>query len=283
MAYGVKVVTRKRTEHLENGDENNAKESIIESFISKIKSGNTDNPSLTTSNSSQNVNSENNPENLSAEEYFSLEKSSIKDVGRPVKMSSKSHNVQLNMWIVDEEEYPLDLKSQIRPLIEIAAISNPHFTRLKLFFDDLLPPGVPIKTEIPLFNLITARCTVEKALKLTDADKQNSSLVPENCFEIPDGFEAIEHGQPAGRYRSRNSRPNRNRARNHDQTGGNLDLEMQYQSQLQQAIQQSLNVGNNSGSNAGNHAGNNTVPTGEANETQDDELERILRQSVFEQ
>jgi hypothetical protein len=267
---GVKVVTRKRTEHLENGDENNTKESIIESFISKIKSGNTDNP--TTSNSSQNFNSENNPENLSAEEYFSLDKSSIKDIGRPVKMSSKSHNVQLNMWIVDQDEYPLDLKSQIRPLIEIAAISNPHFSRLKLFFDDLLPPGVPIKTEIPLFNLITARCTVEKALKLTDADKHNSDLVPENCFEIPDGFETIEHGQPSSRNRSRNSRPNRNRARNHDD--GNLDLEMQYQSQLQQAIQQSLNVDNRD---------DNAVPTSESNENQDDELARILRQSVFEQ
>lgn len=272
---GVKVVTRKRTEHLENGDQNNAKESIIEGLISKIKSGNSTGSIVTNSDSchnNSNFNSENNPENLSAEDYFSLEKESSKDVGRPLKMNSKSHNVQLNMWIVEQNEYPLDLKSQIRPLIEIAAISNPHFSRLKLFFDDLLPPGVPIKTEIPLFNLITARCTVEKALKLRDADMQNLSLVPENCFEIPDGFEVIEHGQPSSRNRSRNSRSNRNRARNHDHTE-NLDLEMQYQSQLQQAIQQSLN-GNNSG---------NTVSTGESHQNQDVELERILRQSVFEQ
>ena len=246
---GVRVVTRKRTEHLENGDEKKAKESVVETFISKLKSNSRNSDSSNQDAAGSNFVS--NPQNLTADEYFSLDKNSVEDVGRPVKVSTKSHNVQLNMWLVDQNEYPLDLKSQVRPLIEIASISNPHFSRLKLFFDDLLPPGVPIKTEIPLFNLVTARCIVEKTTKLND------ETVPDKCFEVPEGYE-----------KSGDLEINR---RGHRRTVTNQDLnsEMQYQTELQMAIQQSLNVG--------------TEENNQARENTDDELERVLRQSLYEQ
>ena len=269
---GVKVVTRKRTEHLENGDQDKTKESVVESFITKLKSGGNNNNSSSSASSSKYTES-NNPENLTADEYFSLDENSVKDVGRPAKVSTKSHNVQLNMWIVDQEDYPLDLKSQVRPLIEIAGISNPHFYRLKQFLDDLLPPGVPIKTEIPLFNLITARCTVEKAVKLPS--EENSNLVPDKCFEIPSGFEIIEHGQASGASRNRNQHRNRRSRQQAQNDDANLNLETQYQAELQMAIQQSLQTNSNNVSTATN---NNQV-----GENEDDELERVLRQSVYEQ
>ena len=45
------------------------------------------------------------------------------------------------------------------PIVDLMAISNTHFQKLKDFITCSFPAGFPVKIEIPLFHVLNARVT----------------------------------------------------------------------------------------------------------------------------
>ncbi|XP_041979580.1 ankyrin repeat domain-containing protein 13D [Aricia agestis] len=91
------------------------------------------------------------------QEYFSDEPLE-RDVGRPRVVSTKVQRFRATLWLC--EDYPLQLQEQIMPILDLmAAMSSPHFAKLKDFVQMQLPAGFPVKIEIPLFHVLNARIT----------------------------------------------------------------------------------------------------------------------------
>ncbi|XP_028158041.1 ankyrin repeat domain-containing protein 13D [Ostrinia furnacalis] len=97
------------------------------------------------------------PPAVSWAEYFGEEAPSS-DVGRAQVLDTKVQKFRATLWLC--EDYPLELQEQIMPILDLmAAISSPHFAKLKDFIQMQLPSGFPVKIEIPLFHVLNARIT----------------------------------------------------------------------------------------------------------------------------
>ncbi|NXY52016.1 AN13D protein, partial [Ceuthmochares aereus] len=85
-----------------------------------------------------------NPTAITPEEYFDphfdLE---TRNIGRPIEMSSKVQRFKATLWLC--EHHPLSLAEQVTPIIDLMAISNAHFAKLRDFITLRLPPGFPVK------------------------------------------------------------------------------------------------------------------------------------------
>ena len=132
--------------------------------------------------------SANNPCCISPDEYFSGEDLKDRDIGRPKEMTRKVQKFQAQLWLC--EEYPLSLQEQVRnarvlyleivlractiqsfqvmPIVDLMAISNTHFQKLKDFITCSFPAGFPVKIEIPLFHVLNARITFGNIFGLTN-------------------------------------------------------------------------------------------------------------------
>jgi hypothetical protein len=91
------------------------------------------------------------------------------------------------------ENYPLKLEDQIFPVIDLMAIRNANFSRLKSFVQLQLPAGFPVRISIPLFHMINARITFRNVNNPSDlsgitSDSDIGFLVDAAVFEIPDGY-----------------------------------------------------------------------------------------------
>ncbi|XP_050350901.1 ankyrin repeat domain-containing protein 13D isoform X2 [Nymphalis io] len=94
---------------------------------------------------------------VSWQEYFSGEPLD-RDIGRAREVSTKVQKFKATLWLC--EDYPLQLQEQIMPILDLmAAMSSPHFAKLKDFVQMQLPSGFPVKIEIPLFHVLNARIT----------------------------------------------------------------------------------------------------------------------------
>uniref|UniRef100_A0A7N4V111 Ankyrin repeat domain 13D n=1 Tax=Sarcophilus harrisii TaxID=9305 RepID=A0A7N4V111_SARHA len=190
-ANNVELVTRTRTEHLSDQDKARTKgEDPSQSFL-----GGPTAPS-------HNGVSPTNPTAISPEEYFdpnfSLE---ARNIGRPIEMSSKVQRFKATLWL--SEEHPLSLGDQVTPIIDLMAISNAHFAKLRDFITLRLPPGFPVKIEIPLFHVLNARITFSN---LCGCDEPLSSVwvpspgspfpceVDPAVFEVPEGYSVLGAG-----------------------------------------------------------------------------------------
>ncbi|KAF5920834.1 hypothetical protein HPG69_006145 [Diceros bicornis minor] len=154
-ATNVELVTRTRTEHLSDQDKSRSKggKTPFQSFLGMAQQHSSHNGAPV-----QQAASPTNPTAISPEEYFdpnfSLES---RNIGRPIEMSSKVQRFKATLWL--SEEHPLSLGDQVTPIIDLMAISNAHFAKLRDFITLRLPPGFPVKIEIPLFHVLNARIT----------------------------------------------------------------------------------------------------------------------------
>ncbi|NXF55447.1 AN13D protein, partial [Oceanites oceanicus] len=154
-ASNVELVTKTRTEHLSDQDKSRSKGSKtpFHSFlgIAQQHSAHNGAPVLQAA-------SPTNPTAITPEEYFDphfdLE---TRNIGRPIEMSSKVQRFKATLWLC--EQHPLSLAEQVTPIIDLMAISNAHFAKLRDFITLKLPPGFPVKIEIPLFHVLNARIT----------------------------------------------------------------------------------------------------------------------------
>uniref|UniRef100_A0A8C9ZXV2 Ankyrin repeat domain 13D n=1 Tax=Sander lucioperca TaxID=283035 RepID=A0A8C9ZXV2_SANLU len=184
-ATNVELVTRSRTEHLSDQDKSRSKGSKtpLQSFLGIAEQHTAHNGS----NVSQCA-SPHNPTAITAEEYFNPEFNlNSRDIGRPVELTSKVQKFKATLWL--SESHPLSLAEQVTPIIDLMAISNAHFAKLRDFITLRLPPGFPVKIEIPLFHVLNARVTFSN---LCGCDEPSSDLrtpPPLHCEVDPSVFE----------------------------------------------------------------------------------------------
>ncbi|XP_064348147.1 ankyrin repeat domain-containing protein 13D isoform X2 [Camelus dromedarius] len=178
-ATNVELVTRTRTEHLSDQDKSKSKggKTPFQSFLGMAQQHSSHNGA-----SVHQAASSTNPTAISPDEYFdpnfSLES---RNIGRPIEMSSKVQRFKATLWL--SEEHPLSLSDQVTPIIDLMAISNAHFAKLRDFITLRLPPGFPVKIEIPLFHVLNARITFSN---LCGCDEPLSSVwVPAPSSAIP--------------------------------------------------------------------------------------------------
>ncbi|KAF6101984.1 ankyrin repeat domain 13D [Phyllostomus discolor] len=199
-ATNVELVTRTRTEHLSDQDKSRSKGKLRGKDAVPVLPG--DGPAALLPQRA-----------ISPDEYFdpnfSLES---RNIGRPIEMSSKVQRFKATLWL--SEEHPLSLGDQVTPIIDLMAISNAHFAKLRDFITLRLPPGFPVKIEIPLFHVLNARITFSN---LCGCDEPLSSVwvpapgsavaasgspfpceVDPAVFEVPEGYSVLgtERSEP---------------------------------------------------------------------------------------
>lgn len=77
-------------------------------------------------------------------------------VGRRMEQSEKSKKFQVSVWVADN--FPLTIQ-QLVPFFEIMTLGNKNFEKLQEFISLDLPPGFPVRIEIPLFAFLAAQIT----------------------------------------------------------------------------------------------------------------------------
>uniref|UniRef100_A0A8C7GS15 Ankyrin repeat domain 13D n=1 Tax=Oncorhynchus kisutch TaxID=8019 RepID=A0A8C7GS15_ONCKI len=190
-ATNVELVTRSRTEHLSDQDKSKSKgtKTPLQSFLGIAEQHTAPNGS----NVSQCA-SPHNPTAITAEEYFDPEfQLNERDIGRPVELTSKVQRFKAHLWL--SEAHPLSLAEQVTPIIDLMAISNAHFAKLRDFITLSLPPGFPVKIEIPLFHVLNARvtfsnlCGCDEPVSSVTVHTPEEALHPFNCEVDPSVFE----------------------------------------------------------------------------------------------
>uniref|UniRef100_A0A7N8XBZ6 Ankyrin repeat domain 13 family, member D n=1 Tax=Mastacembelus armatus TaxID=205130 RepID=A0A7N8XBZ6_9TELE len=188
-ATNVELVTRSRTEHLSDQDKSRSKGSKtpLQSFLGIAEQHTAHNGS----NVSQCA-SPHNPTAITAEEYFNPEFNlNGRDIGRPIELTSKVQRFKATLWL--SETHPLSLAEQVTPIIDLMAISNAHFAKLRDFITLRLPPGFPVKIEIPLFHVLNARVTFSN---LCGCDEPVSSVTVHKSESSGEAVAAYSQSPP---------------------------------------------------------------------------------------
>ncbi|XP_034608363.1 ankyrin repeat domain-containing protein 13B isoform X2 [Trachemys scripta elegans] len=141
-ASNVELITRTRTEHLSDQHKGKSKGSKtpLQSFLGIAEQHvGPSNGTLITQ-----TRSHTNPTAITPEEYFnpSFELGS-RDMGRPMELTTKTQKFKAKLWLC--EDHPLSLGEQVAPIIDLMAISNALFAKLRDFITLRLPPGFPVK------------------------------------------------------------------------------------------------------------------------------------------
>ncbi|XP_061774996.1 ankyrin repeat domain-containing protein 13B-like [Nerophis ophidion] len=157
-ASNVELITRTRTDHLSDQNKNKIKggKTPLQNFLGIAEQHmGPNNGAHVTQMSSPAVT---NPSALTAEEYFNPSSSpSQRDIGHPCQLTTKTQRFKAKLWLC--ESHPLSLAEQVAPIIDLMAISNALFAKLRDFIMLRLPPGFPVKIEIPLYHILNARIT----------------------------------------------------------------------------------------------------------------------------
>lgn len=111
----------------------------------------------------------------------------------------KSQKFKASLWLC--EDYPLSLQEQVMPIVDLLAISNTHFQKLKHFIHMQLPSGFPVKIEIPLFHVINAQITfsniqaldapVAGVTSFREDGGHSSAAIDDSVFEVPRSYDVL--------------------------------------------------------------------------------------------
>ncbi|XP_037534454.1 ankyrin repeat domain-containing protein 13B [Nematolebias whitei] len=157
-ASNVELITRTRTDHLTDQNKNKTKggRTPLQNFLGIAEQHmGPNNGALVTQMSTPAVT---NPAALTAEEYFNPgTMQMLRDIGHPCQLTTKTQRFKTKLWLC--ESHPLSLAEQVVPIIDLMAISNALFAKLRDFITLRLPPGFPVKIEIPLYHILNARIT----------------------------------------------------------------------------------------------------------------------------
>uniref|UniRef100_UPI00398F4113 ankyrin repeat domain-containing protein 13B n=1 Tax=Pristiophorus japonicus TaxID=55135 RepID=UPI00398F4113 len=178
-ASNVELVTRTRTEHLSDQNKSKSKGSKtpLQSFlgIAEQHVGPHNGAFITQTFSNTN------PTSITPDEYFNLNfELGNRDIGRPMELTTKTQKFKAKLWLC--EDHPLSLSEQVAPIIDLMAISNALFAKLRDFITLRLPPGFPVKIEIPIFHILNARITFGN---LNGSDEPVNSIRNSPTSEAP--------------------------------------------------------------------------------------------------
>ncbi|XP_064533566.1 ankyrin repeat domain-containing protein 13B isoform X2 [Pseudopipra pipra] len=178
-ASNVELITRTRTEHLSDQHKGKSKgcKTPLQSFLGIAEQHvGPNNGTLITQTLSHA-----NPTAITPEEYFNPNfELGNRDMGRPMELTTKTQKFKAKLWLC--EDHPLSLCEQVAPIIDLMAISNALFAKLRDFITLRLPPGFPVKIEIPIFHILNARITFGN---LNGCDEPVSSLRHSPSSEAP--------------------------------------------------------------------------------------------------
>jgi len=182
---GVELLQRLRTEHCEANDPKVIKENVEKASSERNELwgsmfGISKNTKITDQNESE-FKTQYNPDGLTAAEYFNPSASNKNDVGRPQVIKERRQNFKGQTW--NTEESPISLKEQLIPIFDILCNFNdlPWFESLRQMLK-LIPSGFPVRIDVPLFYVLTARVTFQNI----------NSLEGDGCSQGPDGKLKIE-------------------------------------------------------------------------------------------
>ncbi|XP_049872995.1 ankyrin repeat domain-containing protein 13D [Pectinophora gossypiella] len=204
-ANNVELVSMTRSEHLPRGERRPEPRAPLAGLLAIADRDHDDPPTTPTETQEDSPRSSRSKESkeelelepVTWEQYFS-ESPLERDIGRPKEIATKVQKFKATLWLC--EDYPLELQEQIMPILDLmAAISSPHFAKLKDFVQMQLPAGFPVKIEIPLFHVLNARITFGNIFA-TDTPVQHieciqegdrlSCVVDDACFAIGRGYRA---------------------------------------------------------------------------------------------
>lgn len=169
---GMVLESRKRREHLSEEDLQKNK-AIMETFTrghSQAING----------NGEQSVRRESlpppRPSQVTWDEYIKSEPGKCPNLGRPMvlKESTKTYKATVAM----SSDFPLSVEMLLSVLEVIAPFK--HFTKLRKFVQMKLPPGFPVKLDIPILPTVSAKITFQQFRFLDE--------IPEYLFDIPSDF-----------------------------------------------------------------------------------------------
>jgi len=200
-ANNVEIVTKTRTEHMNEDDRAawKANKNPLLSFFGPTESE--EKPPEGAGSAASNVGTA-----MDLQEYLTGVPgggANVKEIGRPKEESKKSQKFKAQLSLC--EEYPLSLQEQIMPIVDLLAISNTHFQKLKDFIHMQLPSGFPVKIEIPLFHVLNARITfmniqsldtkVDGVTSFGEDNGNPANLVSvdiaDSVFEVPSGYNTL--------------------------------------------------------------------------------------------
>ncbi|CCD65204.1 Ankyrin repeat domain-containing protein [Caenorhabditis elegans] len=241
-ASNVHLVTKRRFDHLSS----EARARLAQEEASESKAVTSFKKMMSTNKTDENTTRDLYEEGLSPDSYLDphYEFDTGCDIGKRREVVKKSNAFQATLWMADE--YPLNLHDQIIPIVELMAVNSPHFARLHNFIRLQLPAGFPVKIEIPLFHIVSARIAFQNinspGKHVTPIDNQNVDI-EEEAFEIPDGYAIDDDGRYGITWEDdddRNNRNNRNQVANGNTSRRGLGNNYSDDMLLQYAIQQSL-------------------------------------------
>jgi len=193
-ANNVEIVTKTRTEHMSAEDKQRAKANK-NPLLSIFGPQETEAEVTPSGAELEKVG----PDSLAAKSFDQYLACQEKVAVRPKEEFLKSQKFKASLWLC--QDYPLSLQEQVMPIVDLLAISNTHFQKLKHFIHMQLPSGFPVKIEIPLFHVINAQITfsniqaldnpVEGVTSFKEESGRSSAAIDDSVFEVPRGYDVL--------------------------------------------------------------------------------------------
>ncbi|XP_037642519.1 ankyrin repeat domain-containing protein 13C-like isoform X1 [Sebastes umbrosus] len=122
------------------------------------------------------------PNTISWEEYITAEQGKPPHLGRELVCKESKKNFKATVAM--SQDFPLGIESLLNVLEVIAPFK--HFNKLREFVQMKLPPGFPVKLDIPVFPTITATVTFQEFRY--DEFEESTFFIPAEFKEDPSRF-----------------------------------------------------------------------------------------------
>ncbi|KAL7854680.1 hypothetical protein SRHO_G00168700 [Serrasalmus rhombeus] len=122
------------------------------------------------------------PNTISWEEYITAETGKAPHLGRELVCKESKKNFKATVAM--SQDFPLGIESLLNVLEVIAPFK--HFNKLREFVQMKLPPGFPVKLDIPVFPTITATVTFQEFRY--DEFEESIFTIPNDYKEDPSRF-----------------------------------------------------------------------------------------------
>ncbi|KAF6730253.1 Ankyrin repeat domain-containing protein 13C-A [Oryzias melastigma] len=122
------------------------------------------------------------PNTISWEEYITAEQGKPPHLGRELVCKESKKNFKATVAM--SQDFPLGIESLLNVLEVVAPFK--HFNKLREFVQMKLPPGFPVKLDIPVFPTITATVTFQEFRY--DEFEESIFVIPTEYKEDPTHF-----------------------------------------------------------------------------------------------